>query len=158
LFLILGLIPVLGMQAQAGIEIYAYGHKYDSLKAYLSSKNSFAQTSASLNSKQEEYVRQAAKKLGIVVDFNKERTFQISPKKIPETARHKLYVLSVENGMVGALREFYPVWGSSDTKLAGQISSQQLQGAIEKEVKISKGPKLLISEPGKVRIMDLNSQ
>jgi len=123
LFLVLCLIPVFGPQARGTtIEIYANGHKYDSLQAYLLSKNS--------------------------------ATLPSSPQKLSDGALHKLYVLSVENGMVGALQDFYKTWGQSDF----QISAEQLPQAIRQAVTTSKNPKLLISRPGKVRIMDLTKQ
>ena len=68
---------------------------------------------------------------------------------------HKLYVLSVENGVVGALQDFYQTWGQADLQTPQSISSGQLQEAIQQAVTTSKDPKLLISEPGKVRIMAL---
>ena len=88
--------------------------------------------------------------MGINVDFSKVKTFQLTQKNITDSALHKLYVLSVEDGMVSALRGFYQTWGQPD-----YISPEQLQEAIQQAVATSKGPKLLISGSGKVRIMSL---
>ena len=71
---------------------------------------------------------------------------------------HRLYVLSVENGVVSALEDFYQTRGKSDFQITRNISSEQLQEAIGQAVAMSKDPKLLISEPGKVRIMALTSK
>ena len=117
LFLVLWIILRFGPQAQGAIEIYANGHEYDSLQAYLASKK-----------------------------FTEAVTVT-PPKKLSDTALHKLYVLSVENGVAVALQDFYETRGQSDL-----ISLEQLQGAIQQAVTRSKDPKLLISEPGKVRI------
>ena len=106
LFLVLWVIFGYGPQAQGAIEIYANGHRYDSLQGYLSSKKS-------------------------------------------DTALHKLYVLSVEKGVIGALQDF------SSTPVGHSITPEQLQGAIQQAVTRSKDPKLLLSRPGKVRIMSL---
>ncbi len=74
------------------------------------------------------------------------------PEKLSDIALHKLYVLSVENGVVGALQDFY------STPVGRSITAEQLQEAIQQAVTKSKDPKLLISKPGKVRIMSLNAQ
>ena len=172
LFLILWFIFIFGYraiadvryedQAPGAIEIYANGHKYDSLQAYLAFKKSAEEqsppTPVKLNSQQEEYMRQEAQQLGMNVDFSKVKSFQINQKKLTDAALHKLYVLSVENQMVGALRDFYQAWPQSDSRLAPGISSKQLQEAIRQKVATSKAPKLLISGPGKVRIMALSEQ
>jgi hypothetical protein len=162
LFLVICLFLGLGPQARASIEIYANGQKYDSMQAYAASKKaaevSISPTPVSLNSQQQEDIRREAQQLGIDVDFSKVKTFQIGQKKSSDAALHKLYVLSVENGMVGALRDFYQAWGQSDFQMARRITSEQLQEAIEQEVTTSKVPKLLIAEPGKVRIMSLTAQ
>ncbi len=126
LFLVLWVILGYGPQAQGAIEIYANGHKYDSLQAYLASKKSTEAVTP--------------------------------PKKISNTALHKLYVLSVEHGMVDALRDFYQTWGQSDFQMTRGISSEQLPEAIKQAVTTSKDPKLLISGQGKVRIMALTSE
>lgn len=163
LFLLLWLIPILGgAQAQgATIEIYVNGHKYDSLQAYLTAKkNAILQnvpTPAELNDQQEDDIRKAAKKLGFNVDFSKVKTFQVDHQNISDTTRHKLYILSVENGVVGALQDFYQTWGQSDIQIPRKITSEQLQEAIQQAVLRSKYPKLLISEPGKMRIMALTA-
>ena len=112
LFLFICFTPVFLPQASGAVEIYANGHKYDSLRAYQDSKKTIAQ--------------------------------------------HKLYVLSVENGFISALSNFYQTLGQSDLKTVREISPKELEKAIERAVTRSKGPKLLISGPGgKVRIMTL---
>ena len=70
-----------------------------------------------------------------------------SPKRSSDTALHELYVLSVENGVIDALQDFY------STPVGHAITLEQLQEAIQQAVTRSKDPKLLISGPGKVRIM-----
>jgi hypothetical protein len=122
LFLLL-CINLLAPLAYGAIEIYANGHKYDSLQAYLVSKKS------------------------AVV-----KTSQVSRKNLSDSTRHKLYVLSIENGMVSALQDFY----MPGTLIGRTITSKQLQGAIQQAVTASQDPKLLISKPGKVRIMALD--
>ena len=116
LFLVLWVILVFQALVYAQIEIYANGHKYNSLQEYLASKKSA-------------------------------KTFQGHQKNSFDAALHELYVLSIENGMVDALQDFY------GTLANRSITPQQLQEAIQQAVTRSKGPKLLISEPGKVRIM-----
>ncbi len=152
LFLVLCVFPVFGPQARGAVEIYANGHQYDSLQAYLASKKSAVaqspSTPASLNSRQEDYIRKEAQQLGIKVDFSKVKTLKVNQKKLSDTALHKLYVLSVENGVAGALQDFY------STPVGRRIFPEQLQGAIQQAVIRSKDPKLLISGPGKVRILE----
>ncbi len=161
LFLVL-CIHLFQPQAYGAIEIYAKGHKYDSIEAYQESKRvaaeQLAPTKASLNSQQEDYVRQEAQKLGMDVDFSKVKTFQVNQKNISDLTRHKLYVMSVENGVVGALQDFYYTRGQSGFQMDRRSSSKQLQEAIQEAVTASKEPKLLISEPGKVRIMALTTE
>jgi hypothetical protein len=158
LFLILWIIPALGAQAQGAIEIYVNGHKYDSLQAYQASKKAVvAPTPASLNSQQEDYIRKEAQQLGIDVDLSKVKTIQINQQGLSDSTRHKLYVLSVEHGVVGALQGFYQAQGQYDIPITHMISSVQLQGAIQQAVTASKDPKLLITEPGKMRIMALTT-
>lgn len=163
LFFLLWTIPVLGATQARGttIEIFVNGHKYDSLEAYRTAKkNAVIQglpSPAALNEQQQDYILQAAKKLGIKVDFNKIKTYQIDHHNISNSTRHQLYVLGVENGMVGALQDFYQTWGQSDIPITRRISSEQLQEAISQAVTSSKYPKLLISEPGKMRIMALTA-
>ena len=171
LFLVLWSIPLLGLQAQGAIEVFVDGHKYDSFQAYLASqKTAVAKTpptGVALNNQEEEYIRKEAQELGIDVDFNKVKTFQINPKGSSDKSLHQFYVLSVEHGVIGALQDFYQNWPSSRTftVVQGQaepqmphlISSEQLQTVIQQAVATSKEPKLLISEPGKVRIMALNT-
>jgi hypothetical protein len=136
LFFVLWAIPLLQPQAQGAIEIYANGHKYDSLQLYQASKKSIAMPSP--------------------VDFSKDKTFQVNQKNLSETALHKFYVLSVESGVIGALKDFYQTWGHSDLQMTPRISSVQLQKAIQQAVTTSKDPKLLISDQGKVRIMAIS--
>ena len=73
-------------------------------------------------------------------------------KDLSDAVLHKLYVLSVENGMVSALQDFYQALGQSNS-----ISPEQVQEAIQQTVTTSKDPKLLISGAGKVRIMSLTT-
>ena len=68
--------------------------------------------------------------------------------KSSNIASHELYVLSVENGVIDALQDFY------STPVGHSITPEQLQEAIQQAVTRTKDPKLLISEPGKVRIME----
>ena len=73
-----------------------------------------------------------------------------------ESARHQLYVLSVEQGVVNALKGFYQTFLPSIP--LGRINSpDEIQEAIRKAVTASNAPKLLISQPGKVRIMTLGA-
>ena len=159
LFLILWVNLVFGPQAQGAIEVFADGHKFDSLKAYQDSKKppqgGNPPIPATLDSQQEDYVRKEAQEMGIKVDFSKVKTFQVNQQKIPDNIQHQLYVLSVEDGMVNALKDFYQTWDQADLIQIRKISSDQLQEAIQQAVTASKEPKLLISEPGKVRIMAL---
>jgi len=127
LFLVLCVFSVLGPQARGAIEIYANGHKYDSLQAYLASKKSAA------------------------VPSSPKKSSGSTTLTTGDTALHKLYVLSVEHGVAGALRDFYETRGQPDFR----ISPEQLPEAIAQAVTTSKDPKLLISRPGKVRIMGL---
>ncbi len=156
LFLVLWIILQLGPQAHGAVEIYANGHEYDSLQAYLASKKSAKSgtpsTPVSLNSQQEDYIRKEAEQLGINVDFSKVKTLQVNQEKLSEADLHKLYVLSVENGVVGALRDFY------SNPIGRSITVAQLKEAIAQAVTTSKDPKFLISRPGKVRIMSLTAQ
>ena len=159
LFLVLWSITFISSSSQGAIEIYADGNKFNSIQAYQTSeKKADAQTSAtpsSLNNQQEDYIRQKAKQLGIDVDFSKIKTFQVGQGDVSDDIRHKLYVLSVENGVVGALQDFYQSRGELDFQLSHHISSNQLQEAIKEAVTKSDAPKLLIAEPGKLRIMSL---
>jgi hypothetical protein len=79
------------------------------------------------------------------------KILQGNQKDLSDATLHKLYVLSVENGVVGALRDFYQTRGQSDF-----ISPEQLQEAIQQAVTTSKDPKLLISGAGKVRVMSFS--
>ena len=76
---------------------------------------------------------------------------------MPDKALHKLYVLSVEDGVVGAFQDFYQPQGQSDIQVSQKISSAQLQSVIQQAVTTSNAPKLLIAQPGKVRIMALTT-
>jgi hypothetical protein len=139
-FLFLCLIPALGPQAFGSIEIYAKGHKYDSIQEYL-----------------------ASKKLPV-------NSIQESQNNLSDPTRHRLCVLGVENGIVTALQDFYEpniplgvaassLMPSARTLLVSRkLTVEQLQEAIQQAVTASKYPKLLISEPGKVRIMALTTE
>jgi len=83
---------------------------------------------------------------------------QINELGITESTSHKMYVLGIENGVNEALKNFYQHWGQMDFQFAGPISKSQLQNAIKEEVTKSQNPKLLISEPGKLRIMSLTDK
>ena len=162
LFLGLCFLLCFGPQGRAAIEIYADGHKYDSFQAYLAFKKLAATRSAlvpvTLSSQQRDYVRQQAQQLGVEVDPGKIKTFQINQNRLSNAALHKLYVLSVEHGMVSALQDFYQAWGQPAVRITRSINAEQLQEAIQEQVTVSRSPKLLISEPGKVRIMALAPQ
>ena len=153
-------MPFLEPQVRGAVEIYANGHEYDSIQSYQASKQAkpreTSPATATLTDQQENYIRQEAKKLGIEVDFSKVKTFQVNKKDLPDKLMHRLYVLSVEKGVVNALQDFYKTWGQTDFQLSHIITSQQLQEAIKEAVTASDNTKLLISEPGKVRIMDLS--
>ena len=161
LFFILWIIIFFVPQVCEGIEIYANGHKYDSLQAYHASSQPSAIGSLPapvfINSQQEDEIRKEAKRLGVPVDLSKVKTLQIGQSALSDTTRHNLYVLSVENGVVDALRDFYLTWGQPDFQMQRSISTMQLQEAIAQAVTQSKYPKLLISKPGKIRIMDLDN-
>ena len=75
------------------------------------------------------------------------KSIQGHQKNSFDATLHELYVLSIENGVVDALQDFY------GTLANRSIAPEQLQEAIQQAVTGSKDPKLLISEPGKVRIM-----
>jgi hypothetical protein len=162
LFLVLWIIPALCNQALASIEIYANGHKYDSFQEYLASKKTVIEQSpptlVSLNSQQADDIRKEAKQMGINVDFSKVKTFQVNQRGVSDATMHQLYVLGVEHGMVEALHDFYQSWGESNFQMPKRISSEQLQEAIQQAVTTSKDPKLLISEPGKMRIMAMSNK
>lgn len=159
LFCVLWLIPFLLPQAWGDIEIYVNGHKYDSIEAYKASQKALPAkpvlTPDALNSQQQNLIRQQAQQLGIKVDVNKIKTLKIDQDSISPSTIHKFYVLSVENGVVSALQDFYQAWGQADLQTPQSISTGQLEGVIQQAVSASKDPKLLISEPGKVRIMSL---
>jgi hypothetical protein len=162
LFLVIWLVPFFAPVVHGDIEIYANGHKYGSLQEYLASKKAVAMpspaTPVALNSQQEDEVRKEAQQLGINVDFNKVKTLQINQKGLSGESMHKLYVLSVEDGVIGALQDFYQTRGQSNVRVNSIISSEELQEAIQQAVATSKDPKFLISEPGRVRIMALTAQ
>jgi len=120
LFLILCLFLPGAARAGTPVEIYANGHKYDSLQAYQASK-------------------------AMTLDVASASTMR------------KLYVLSVEKGVAGALQNFYQTfWAGSDFYLDQRIYPDQMQEAIRKAVTATPAPKLLISESGKVRILTLD--
>jgi hypothetical protein len=75
-------------------------------------------------------------------------------RKLSDADLHRLYVLSIENGMVNALQDFYQAWGNADLKVR-RISLGQVQDLIRQAVTSSKSTKLLIVQPGKLRIMSL---
>ena len=162
LFLLLWIIPIFQFQAQAAIEIYANGHEYHSFQAYLEARKPIVKKpvlmKASLDKQQEDFIRAQALKLGVEVDFRNIKTFQVNQKKLSDSSLHKLYVQGVENGMVDALEDFYQSLGQPDIRMSRKISSEQLQEVIQQAVITSQYPKLLISEPGKVRIMALTTQ
>jgi len=151
-------VPVFAPLAHGAIEIYVNGHKYDSMQAYLDSKKPIAARPSlipvTLNKQQENDIRKEAQQLGINVDFSKVKSIQIAHNHSYDTIRHKLDVLSVENGMVSALQDFY----TQGTAPGRSITPEQLQQVIQQALTASKEPKLLISEPGKVSIMTLSSQ
>lgn len=125
LFLILCFFPVVEAPAQTSVEIYANGHKYDSLQAY---------------------------------EASKDKTLKGTLPALSESTMHKLYILSVEKGMVTALQNFYRTfWAGSDFYLEERIAPGQMQEAIKKAVTASQAPKLLIAGSGKVRIMTINT-
>ena len=125
LFLILFLFLGLDAPAQTPVEIYANGHKYDSLQAYEASKS---------------------------------KTLNVTSNPLSEATMHKLYILSVEKGMVAALQNFYRTfWVGSDFTLGERIAPDQMQEAIKKAVTASGSTKLLIAGSGKVRIMTINT-
>jgi len=87
--------------------------------------------------------------------YNSLQAYQLSKKTAVTPSMHQLYVLSVENGVKGALQDFYETRRAAVAPWAHKISSGELQGAIAQAVTASNGPKLLISQPGRVRVMDL---
>ena len=127
LFLVLWVIPVFNPPAWGAIEIYAHGHKYDSWGAYAASKELAAVPSVKVNQ---------------------------SP--LVGADLHQFYVRSVEHGFAGALMDFYQTYGHVDILKPRSISSDQLQDAIKRAVTSSQDPRLLITGPGKVRIMSLH--
>ena len=126
----LWIIPVLASPALGAVEIYANGHKFDSIQDYTSWEESALHSKA--------------------------LSLKDGQIKISDTTRRKLYILSIENGMAGILQNFYQSWGQSALPVTHRISSDQLQGAIQQAVMASTDPKMLISQPGKMRIVDLN--
>ena len=129
LFFSLCFFQVVLVGAQTNIEIFADGHRYDSFKDYQDSK------------KHLEVLSKQAK------------TATMSP-----ATQHRLYVMSVEKGVVGALEDFYEQRSSPAIQLAHRVTLDQMQEAIQEAVTSSKGPKLLISQPGKIRIMALTTK
>jgi hypothetical protein len=155
------LFPFLVARSYGAIEVIIDGHKYDSLQDYAQAKkNALLQSTVApvaLDKNQEDDIRKAVQKLGIRVDFNQMKTFQINQEGLSDASRHKLYVLSVEKGVVGALQDFYKTVGQADFPMNHRISTDQLQEVIAQAVGKSKYPKLLISSPGKMRIMALTA-
>lgn len=137
LFLVLWLVFAFGSQARA-IEIYVNGHKYGSLEAYKAYQRTMTATPVSLG--------------------RPLKTLPMGPQDISDATRHQLYVLSVENGMVGALQDFYQAQGQPDFQTPHIGSSEELQEAIQQAVTASAAPKLLIAQPGKLRIMALTAR
>jgi hypothetical protein len=147
LFFILSIMFALQYQAYGDIEIYADGHKYDSMEAYQESKSA-------------PVVKSSA-------DSGQAKMLKVAKKGISDLTRHKLYVMSIENGIVGVFQDFYHTWVVSGhqmaitfkpkTPVSRRISLAQLQDAIAKAVTSTKGPKLLITGPGKLRIMALSA-
>ena len=121
------LIPNLQSQAQGAIEIYANGHKYDSIQAYQLSEK------PTIKSSHSKY------------------------KGLSDSTLQQLYALSVENGVTGVLQDFYQGWERIETPVVRILSSQQLQKAIQLAVTSSQDPKLLITGRGKMRIMGLTN-
>lgn len=143
LFLVLCLILGFWPQARGtSIEIYAHGHKYDSLQAYLVSKKA-----AAVSSRPQKYSGST--------EFTLSKAEGLTTG---ERTLHQLYVLGVENGMVGALRDFYETRGPSAFQMTQRIYPEQLPEVIAQAVAASENPKFLISRPGKVRIMALTAQ
>ena len=130
LFLFLWIIPFGASPVHGAIEIYAHGHKFDSIQEY----NSWKESS---------------------VHIKKDSSSKAHQVNLSDATRRKLYVLSIENGMAGILQNFYQSWGQSALPVTHRISSDQLQGAIQQAVMASTDPKMLISQPGKMRIVDL---
>jgi len=160
LFLCLWALIILQTPTRAEIEIYADGHKYVSLQAYQDSERSLAlqpsaQDAAALSSQQDDYIREETKQLGMDVDLGKIKTLRIAPSDLSGTTRRQLFVLSVENGVAGALQDFYSNRAQGDVQTPQKISSDQLQEVIQQAVTKSKEPTLLIAQPGKMRIMSL---
>ncbi len=124
LFLALWAIMLACPSAQS-IEIFVKGRKYQSLEAYQASQKP-----------------------------PQSKTDQVKPQEITDAVQHKLYVLSVENGLVNALEAFYQGHGHAKVPL----SDLQLQEAIKQAVTQSPGSKILIAGPGKVRVMSLEGR
>ena len=151
LFLVLWVVMILTAPSNAAVEVYINGHKYDSIEAYLASKKTIGV--------EDDYIKEVAGSYGIKVDLSKIKTFQISKRdqpKVSDQTMHKLYVMSLENGVVDALKDFYNSRGQFDLTIPYRISPRQLPDVIQRSVTTSNAPKLLISQPGKVRIMDLS--
>ncbi|MDE2027301.1 MAG: hypothetical protein KGK03_02065 [Candidatus Omnitrophica bacterium] len=138
LFLIISVFLAWAGQARA-VEVYVGGHRYDSFQAYRAAQKAVrtALVTAALDEQQEEYKNKVK-----ITRFN-------------EAQAHRLYVLGVENGMKEAAQRFFINPGAAGAPAAQHISSEQLQKALEQAMGKSKGPKLLIAGPGKVRVMAL---
>ena len=123
MYLLLGLAA----WAQTPIEIYANGHKYDSLQAYKASEQP------------------------VTGHLSKVKPPEITADFLSAATMHELYGLGVEDGVFGALKDF------CQASVSQTIAADQIEDAIRKAVTASEAPKLLISESGKVRIMTLNT-
>ncbi|MBF0504660.1 MAG: hypothetical protein HQL14_06105 [Candidatus Omnitrophica bacterium] len=169
LFFILWFLPAFKIQADTPVEIYVNGDKYDSMQAYKASKDQpsspgFLPKPVMLNSQQEDFILNQAKKLGVKVEISKVKTLQMTEDFLSEPTGNEMYVLSVEKGVVGALKDFYKTLGASPDYHLGStllestyITPDQMEEAIKQAVTLSAAPKFLISQPGKVRILTLSA-
>ncbi|MDE1921127.1 MAG: hypothetical protein KGJ09_06845 [Candidatus Omnitrophica bacterium] len=136
--------------ACGAVEIYAAGRRYISFEAYQEAQNAAQASAAAValdrrqksDDRQENDIRRQAGKLGIKMDLS----------------AHRLYVLGAENGMNKALQDFNQKPGETGPRAFRAISSEELQEAIQRAVTVSKTPKLIIAQPGKLRIMDLSTE
>jgi tRNA A37 N6-isopentenylltransferase MiaA len=71
---------------------------------------------------------------------------------------HKLFVLGVENGVIEALQDFYQSRTQEDLPQIRTIPLSRLQQYLKQTISMSKDPKLVIAQPGKVRILTLAPQ
>lgn len=110
------------------LEIYVDGKKYDSFASYKASERNKAQVMPKL-----------------------------SAKPLSEETRHRLYLLGIETGVIGAMRSFDHPNGSGGYMINGVLVPQELESVLAQTVGSSEIPKLLIIEPGKLRIMALTA-